>query len=103
MNPNESHQIIGGRQVYVKGCTSMSSHVLHVWKKYVIPSGVGSILIIAHSAGGGCVNALISEDDHFYDRVKQIAYTDSSVPNIAEQLLNKSFFKNNAVHYEGSS
>jgi hypothetical protein len=46
MNPNHPE---GG---------DMETHALHVWNDYVLNSGFGKLLVIAHSAGGGCLTAI---------------------------------------------
>ena len=48
MNPNED----------VPGISGSASHAIYVWEKYVKDSGFSDISIVAHSAGGGCVERL---------------------------------------------
>ena len=63
----------------------MQDHAYHVWKEYVEPAGFESILLIAHSAGGGCLTTIQQNfADTFYEKVKQIAYTDSWTISKAE-------------------
>ena len=52
MNPNLSHDPESGESIPY--CEEMSDHALFVWEKYVVNSGFKNILLIAHSAGGGC-------------------------------------------------
>jgi len=33
----------------------MEEHALHVWENYILNSGFEKLLIIAHSAGGSCL------------------------------------------------
>ena len=66
MNPN--HPDGGG----------METHACRVWNNYVLKSGFDNLLVIAHSAGGGCLTAIQKNfSDTFYNHVKKIAYTDS--------------------------
>jgi hypothetical protein len=54
MNPN--HSTDKGEKVPLS--ESMDKHAVHVWKNYVENSGFGKLLVIAHSAGGGCVRSI---------------------------------------------
>lgn len=64
----------------IPGLPDMGEHAKWVWKNYVEPAGFENILLIAHSAGGGCVSELMLDyPDHFFSTVKEIAYTDSFV------------------------
>lgn len=57
----------------------MEEHCSHIWRNYIEPAGFGKILIIAHSAGGACVTALMQEfSETFFEKVQQLAYTDAS-------------------------
>ena len=48
-------------------------------------SGFEDISVVAHSAGGGCLSAIMSNfSDTFFNQVKSIAYTDSFVVNKAQ-------------------
>ena len=84
---------------------NMQVHAVWVWDKYVKDSGFKSIDIVAHSAGGGCLQAIMKTfEDTFWQQANKIAYTDSWV--IGEDQINeeqKEFMKKNAVHYEASS
>ena len=83
---------------------SPGEHAIFVWKNYVMNSGFESIILLAHSAGGECVKAIqTSFSDHFYSKVKQIAFTDSWV--IAMGELNQfqlSKMREMAIHYIAS-
>ena len=58
MNPNFSTRFT----------TGMREHATFVWNRYVKNSGFNKIEIVAHSAGGGCVGAIIEENqDTFFD------------------------------------
>lgn len=74
MNPNLN--MVDGKKIPLN--FSMDSHAYHAWDTYVENSGFESILIIAHSAGGGCLTTIQREfASTFYQKVKRIAYTDS--------------------------
>ena len=47
MNPNHE-STVGG----------MNGHATEVWEKHVVNSGFSNLLIIAHSAGGGCLSSI---------------------------------------------
>lgn len=55
MNPNQSSY----QNKPVPHSGSMEDHCKHIWRNYIEPSGFQKILIIAHSAGGACVTALM--------------------------------------------
>ena len=77
MNPNES-TASNGKKIKYSG--TMAKHAVHIWKNYIENSGFEKVLVIAHSAGGGCVTALMSQfSETFFQQVSQIAYTDSWV------------------------
>ena len=58
MNPNvESNHFTG----------DMTDHATFVWNKYVKNSGFTQISVVAHSAGGACVQAIVDENlDTFF-------------------------------------
>mgnify|MGYP006126122007 CR=1 FL=1 len=60
MNPNFNNDPITGAPIPQSG--SMASHALHVWEKYIALSGFKNLKIIAHSAGGYCLNRIICEN-----------------------------------------
>jgi hypothetical protein len=79
----------------------MANHANHVWKHYIDKAGFKDLLVIAHSAGGYCLeNIQMNFADKFYKQVKKIAITDSSV--IAKKNLTMKqteFMRENAIHY----
>jgi hypothetical protein len=103
MNPNYNNDPISGQKIPLNG--TMSAHANHVWKNYVEKAGFKKLLVIAHSAGGYCLESIqLNFSDTFYHQVKKIAITDSSV--ISKQNLTSrqvDFMRENAVHYVRSS
>ena len=57
MNPNFNRHPITGRSIPYN--TTMTQHAKWVWGKYVKPSGFDQINIVAHSAGGACLGAIM--------------------------------------------
>ena len=51
MNPNE--RVCNGKRV--PKMQSMDAHAYFVWENYILNSGFNKLMIIAHSAGGGCL------------------------------------------------
>jgi predicted aldo/keto reductase-like oxidoreductase len=51
MNPNQKSE----------GLHSMNEHCNYVWEQFVLASGFQRILVLAHSAGGGCVSSLMNK------------------------------------------
>ena len=86
MNPNFNSDPETGDEIpYSK---NMKVHASNVWGKYVQNSGFKNLLVIAHSAGGGCVSNIMKVyPESFFGMVKQIAYTDSWI--IERSELNK--------------
>lgn len=65
MNPNMSCDSNGKS---IPNCYSMESHAVFVWEKYVKDAGFKKILLIAHSAGGGCTRSIQTKfADTFYN------------------------------------
>ena len=63
MNPNYNRD----KNESIKHNEMMSSHAVHVWENYVLNSGFTKLLIIAHSAGGGCLTSIQTKfKDTFY-------------------------------------
>lgn len=57
----------------------MANHSKHIWRNYIEPAGFQRILILAHSAGGPVVSALMHEfSETFFSKVQQVAYTDAT-------------------------
>jgi hypothetical protein len=54
MNPNENSY--ENERIPFNG--SMESHAKFVWRNYILNSGFSKLLVIAHSAGGGCLQAI---------------------------------------------
>ena len=83
----------------------MQNHASTVWRQYVDKSSFKNLLVLAHSAGGGCVSRLMMDfPESFFGKVKQLAYTDSWVIDKSE--LPKEyhrFMEERAVHYVASS
>ena len=82
----------------------MQSHALIVWRDYVLESGFSKLLVIAHSAGGSCLNSIILKNQKTFNKqVKSIAYTDSS-PFKKEDLntLYADYLFDHAKHYKAS-
>ena len=66
MNPNYNMDPKTGKAI--KHCETMEDHAVHVWQNYVLDSGFNKILIIAHSAGGGCLSEIQETfKDTFYN------------------------------------
>ena len=86
MNPNYNRDPETNDQIPLN--STMAQHALHVWKHYVLSSKFENILIIAHSAGGFCLEKIqLKSPKFFYENVKKVAITDSMVVN--KHLLNK--------------
>ena len=83
MNPNFNTDPT--TQELIPENTSMEDHACYVWEHFVKNCGFKSLYIIAHSAGGGCVTAIMKKyPESFFGMVKQIAYTDSFVISPSE-------------------
>lgn len=54
MNPNMNK--IMNKTIPFNDC--MKAHACHVWEHYIEPSGFESLLVLAHSAGGGSLIAI---------------------------------------------
>ena len=54
MNPNENSY----ENERIPFNSSMESHAKFVWRNYILNSGFSKLLVIAHSAGGGCLQAI---------------------------------------------
>ena len=83
----------------------MANHSKHVWRNYIEPAGFQRILILAHSAGGAVVTALMHEfSETFFNKVQQIAYTDASSVIKPEELsaAQQCWLENSVVHYARS-
>lgn len=71
MNPNLNEDTRTGESIPIPYCEDMTDHALFVWEKYILNSGFQNILLIAHSAGGGCEREIqIKFKDTFYNQVK---------------------------------
>ena len=76
MNPNENLK----DSKLIAGSETMQKHAVYVWNRFVKESGFTDISVVAHSAGGACLSAILSTfKDSFFEQVKSIAYTDSWV------------------------
>ena len=65
MNPNYNRD---DNNEPIKHNETMSDHAVHVWQNYVLNSGFDKLLIIAHSAGGGCLTSIMTKfKDTFYN------------------------------------
>ena len=65
MNPNYNYDPETGKSIPFNG--NMTQHARWVWGRYVKNSGFDKINIVAHSAGGGCLRAIMqSYDDTFW-------------------------------------
>ena len=53
MNPNYLQDPVTNKNIPL--CHSMQAHTSHIWKNYVVNSDFKKILVIAHSAGGFCL------------------------------------------------
>lgn len=103
MNPN--HRETNG--IRIPQFSTMDKHCNFIWRHYVQPAGFGKLLVIAHSAGGGCVTSLMQEfKQNFTSKVEHLAYTDSWVnppgATDAEKKRNAKFLQDRAVHYVAS-
>ena len=86
MNPNFNRDQQTGETIYES--SSMARHAVNVWRTYVMNSGFSKIHIIAHSAGGWCLESIQQVfGESFYNQVGKIAITDSCV--ISKMALNK--------------
>ena len=56
MNPNYNRDPETG--AIVPYSHSMTDHAVFVWDKYVKDSGFEDICVVAHSAGGSCLQAI---------------------------------------------
>ena len=103
MNPNLSHDPKTKKKIPYSG--GMQEHAVFVWEKYVVNSGFKDILLIAHSAGGGCTRAIQTQfADTFYAQVKEIAYTDSWVIEKDQLTVEQAnFMEKRAIHYVSSN
>ena len=99
MNPN--YNIDPSTKKRVPFNENMGKHAVHIWRNYVEPSGFEKLLVIAHSAGGGCVTDIITTfPETFFNQVKQLAYTDSWViESDSLSAAQQAFMQMNAVHY----
>ena len=78
MNPNHNVDSKTGKKI--PSNDTMSRHAVHVWQTYVTNSGFKNVLVLAHSAGGMCLEAIMRTfPDTFYNQVSKIALTDSKV------------------------
>ena len=78
MNPNYNRDPETGTIIPYN--QTMTEHACFVWEKYVLNSGFQDISIVAHSAGGSCLQAIQTHfKDTFYKQVKKISFTDASV------------------------
>ena len=101
MNPNYNEDPESG--VSVPYDQTMQDHALWVWDKYVKDSGFENICVVAHSAGGDCLQQIQKNFPNFYQQVEKIAYTDSWVIDKEELTEEQQLFMyRNAVHYEAS-
>ena len=84
---------------------SMSDHCVRVWREFVEPAGFNKVMVIAHSAGGCCVTALMEEFPTFFLSVDQLAFTDC--PAIVDTNMldrdQKCWLQAKAVHYVTSN
>lgn len=103
MNPNFNRDPETG--AIVPYSQTMTEHAKFVWRNYVVDSGFEDISVVAHSAGGACLQEIQREfASTFYNQVKKIAYTDSWVISKSELTKEQQVFMfRNAVHYEASS
>ena len=102
MNPNYNVDPKTGKKIPLND--TMAKHAVHVWQNYVINSGFKNILVLAHSAGGMCLEAIMRTfPDTFYQQVSKIALTDSKVIS-AKHLSDEqhAFVQTNAIHYIAS-
>ena len=80
MNPNYNRDPETNKPVPLN--STMAQHAIHVWKHYIRNANFKSLLIIAHSAGGFCLEKIqVKDPQFFYETVKKIAITDSMVIN----------------------
>ena len=83
----------------------MANHSRHVWRNYIEPAGFQRILILAHSAGGAVVTAIMREfSETFFNKVQQVAYTDATSIIKPEELsaAQQGWLENSVVHYSRS-
>ena len=100
-NPNLNK--VGGKTIPYNDC--MNSHCAHIWENYVEPSGFQSLLVIAHSNGGYGLKTIQTQfASTFYQKVKQIAFTDSQTmsPNNLDHFQQE-FMDTRAIHYLASN
>lgn len=84
---------------------SMQDHCVRVWREFVEPAGFSKLLVIAHSAGGKCVTAVMEEFPTFFLSVDKLAYTDCPV-TIDPDMLDrdqKQWVQAKTVHYVKSN
>lgn len=103
MNPNYNRDPKTG--VTCPFSQSMSDHAVNVWSKYISVPDYSNVHVVAHSAGGGCINDILREfkKTNFFKQVKQIAYTDSWVIDHSELTKEQQVFMfERAIHYVSS-
>lgn len=102
MNPNYNRDPATG--VTCPYSQSMEDHAINVWGNYVNNSGFEHVYVVAHSAGGGCLEAIQTTfENDFYSYVKKIAYTDSWVISGGKLTeYQQKFMFEHAVHYQSS-
>lgn len=102
MNPNEN--ICGTTGQKIPHNETMTRHANHVWTNYVKPAGFKRLLILAHSAGGLCLESImVNNGDSFFENLGKIAVTDSCI--IDKKFLTpkqQDFMLQNAIHYQAS-
>jgi hypothetical protein len=105
MNPNENKDETTGQRVDEE-VLGMGRHADYVWAHFVKGSMAKRILMIAHSAGGGCARSIIEKNhEDVLNRVKSIAFTDASHGNFDEKYKGRSlaWVQNTCVSYVASN
>ena len=84
----------------------MDKHALHVWKHFIEPNeNIKNILMIAHSAGGGCASSIINKyRKTVVKKVKLLAFTDACQGNFDEDFEGKdlNWVKSSCISYDAS-
>lgn len=61
-NTNDNYRIINGMRKPIPGLSTATSHATYIWENLVMSSGVESVAIVAHSAGGSVTLDLVCKN-----------------------------------------
>jgi len=101
MNPNMRIDPDTGKSI--KYCQSMDQHCLYVWKTFMKTCRAKNVYIVAHSAGGYCLTALLAQNTkEFIERVRKVALTDSFLGSVDNPDAKK-FIHERTIHFAASA